>query len=62
MFSCECESDGPVGRRAVVMRECPVIEVATVGGRGVRYYHDIDPDVDYFPLDRLMFTGFDDVN
>jgi hypothetical protein len=38
-----------------------VIETATVGGRCVGDHHGIDPDIDHFSFNELMFTSFDNM-
>jgi hypothetical protein len=42
------------------MREGTVIETGTVRGRCVRYDHCIDPGINNFSFDKLMFTDLDD--
>ena len=61
MFSCECKSNRPGRRRDVVTREGTVIETTIVGGRCVGDHHGIDPDIDHFSFNELMFASFNNI-
>jgi hypothetical protein len=60
MFSCQCESHWPARWRNVVVREGVVIETSTVHCRCMGYEHCINPGINNFLFNKLMFTSLDD--
>jgi hypothetical protein len=61
MFGRQCKSHRPARWRNIVAREGTVIETGTVCGRCMRYYdHCIDPHINNFSFDKLMFASLND--
>ena len=61
MFGCQGKSHRPARWRNVVMREQTVIKAGTVCGRCMRYNHHVDPGLDNFSFNKLMFTNLNDM-